>query len=186
MSKLPEAFDLALNLHAKQKRKGTTIPYISHLMSVAALVMEHGGDEEQVIAGFLHDTLEDCGPEHAETIRERFGEKVLRIVEGCTDGVPNESGSKPDWRSRKLAYLSHLKVVAEETLLVSACDKLHNARAILLDLRTVGPEVFNRFKAGKEGTLWNFRRLAETFSERLPGPLSAELSRTVDAMEAEA
>ena len=166
--------------------KGTTILYISHLVSVAALVMEHGGDEEQAIAGFLHDTLEDCGPEHAGTIRERFGERVLRIVEGCTDGVPDESGIKPDWRSRKLAYLSHLTDATEETLLVSACDKLHNARAILLDLRAVGPEIFGHFKAGKEGTLWYYCRLAEIFSERLPGSLADEIGRTVDAMEAEA
>lgn len=132
--KISEAFDLARSLHERQMRKGTSIPYISHLMSVSALVLEHGGDEIQAIAGLLHDALEDAGPEHGATIRKRFGERVLRIVEGCTDGVPDTAGRKPDWRERKEAYLAHLANVDGDTLLVSACDKLHNARAILLDL----------------------------------------------------
>ncbi|MGA7948683.1 MAG: HD domain-containing protein [Thiobacillaceae bacterium] len=186
MSKLSEAFELARSLHEKQFRKGTSIPYISHLMSVSALVLEHGGDEIQAIAGLLHDTLEDAGPDHGATILKQFGKRALRIVEGCTDGVPDASGQKADWKERKVAYLAHLDTVEEDTLLVSACDKLHNARAILLDLRSYGTDVFKRFKAGQEGTLWYYRSLANLFANRMPGPLADELERTVSAMESEA
>ncbi|MCX7164785.1 MAG: HD domain-containing protein [Rhodocyclales bacterium] len=186
MKALSEAFDLAATLHHGQTRKGTSIPYISHLMAVSSLVLEHGGDEEQAIAGLLHDTLEDCGPEHATVIQAGFGDRVLRIVQSCTDGVPDESGAKPDWKTRKEAYIEHLREGPQETLLVSACDKLHNARAILMDLRTIGPDVFKRFKAGKDGTLWYYSCLSAIFLARLPGALSDELARTVQQMKVEA
>ncbi|MBK7841869.1 MAG: HD domain-containing protein [Candidatus Obscuribacter sp.] len=186
MNKLSEAFGLAVKLHHGQTRKGTAIPYTSHLMSVSALVLEHGGDEDQAIAGLLHDALEDCGPEHAQTIKDRFGDRVLRIVESCTDGVPDGNGHKPDWRARKEAYIAHLKDGPEESLLVSACDKLHNARAILMDLRTIGPAVFQRFKAGKDGTIWYYSCLSTIFLDRIPGALADEIARTVNLIEAEA
>ena len=185
MKKLADAFNLALILHDGQTRKGTSIPYASHLMSVSALVLEHGGDEEQAIAGLLHDALEDCGPEHAQTIREKFGDRVLQIVESCTDGVPDEGGKKPDWKIRKEAYIAHLSNASQDALLVSACDKLHNARAILLDLRTIGPSVFERFKAGKDGTLWYYSKLSDIFVTRIPGALSDEIHRTVSLIKAE-
>ncbi|HEY2021344.1 HD domain-containing protein [Paraburkholderia sp.] len=176
--------ELALQLHATQLRKGTQIPYTSHLLGVASLVLENGGDEEQAIAGLLHDAIEDVGAEAVPLIRELFGERVLRIVEGCTDGVPDASGQKPDWRTRKIAYLAHLENADAEVLLVSASDKLYNARAIVMDLHTVGRAVFDRFTAGEAGTLWYYGELARIFLTRLPGGLSKEIERTVGLMQA--
>jgi (p)ppGpp synthase/HD superfamily hydrolase len=141
-NKFARATALALELHATQVRKGTQIPYASHLLGVASLVLEHGGDEEQAIAGLLHDAIEDVGAGVAITIRELFGDRVLRIVEGCTDAIPDALGQKPDWRTHKEDYLAHLERADYDVLLVSASDKLHNARAILTDLRAIGPAVF--------------------------------------------
>ena len=184
------AFTLAAEWHATQKRKGTSIPYISHLMSVSALVMEHGGDEEQAVAALLHDAVEDADcREEAErrrsAIKDRFGERVAKIVDDCTDGIPDDAGKKPEYKQRKEAYLRHLAQTDADTLLVSAADKVHNARAILGDQRTVGDAVFSRFnpKAGKDGTLWYYGRLAEIFQTKLPGPLANELTRTVKDMK---
>ncbi|CAB3806897.1 hypothetical protein LMG28138_05857 [Pararobbsia alpina] len=163
-------------------RKGTQIPYTSHLLGVASLVLENGGDEEQAIAGLLHDAIEDVGPHVAPTISGMFGDRVLRIVEGCTDGVPDASGHKPDWRTRKETYLAHLERAEPDVLLVSASDKLYNARAIVTDLHTIGRAVFERFTAGEAGTLWYYGELSRIFAERLPGALSMEIARTVDSM----
>jgi GTP pyrophosphokinase len=180
---LAAAAELAFRLHAAQRRKGTAIPYISHLMAVSALVLEHGGDEEQAIAALLHDAVEDCGAEQEAVILDAFGPRVAAIVRACTDAdvIP-----KPPWRARKEAYLAHLEEAPAEALLVSACDKLHNARAILADLRAEGPRVFERFNAGQEGTLWYYAALAEAFQRLLPGRLAEELAREVAAMQAEA
>ena len=186
--RLTEAFALAADWHATQVRKATAIPYVSHLMSVSALVMEYGGDQDQAIAALLHDAVEDA-PTNREaerrrtTIRQRFGERVANIVEGCTDGIPDGAGKKPPWRQRKEAYLAHLTHAEPDSLLVSAADKLHNARAILGDLRVVGEAVFERFTAGRDGTLWYYGRLAQIFQARLPGPLADELARTVATMQ---
>lgn len=173
------AAEMAARLHAGQVRKGTSIPYVSHLFAVAALVMEYGGDEDQACAALLHDAIEDCGAEHEATIREHFGPRVAAIVRACTDA---DVQPKPPWRARKEAYLAHLEHADRDALLVSAADKLHNARAIAADLHVHGGEVFTRFKAGREGTLWYYGALAEVFSCRLPGPLAAELARAVKEM----
>lgn len=183
---LTQAFSLAAKLHGAQFRKGTTVPYLSHLLSVAALVMEYGGDQEQTIAALLHDAVEDCGAEHLPVIRHCFGARVARIVNDCTDAVASPSGRKADWKPRKLAYLGRLAKVEPDTLLVSGCDKLHNARSTVRDLRHVGPAVFARFTAGKEETLWYYREVSGIFLERLPGPLSNELARTVSTLVREA
>ncbi|MBV9330547.1 MAG: HD domain-containing protein [Alphaproteobacteria bacterium] len=153
-------------IHGRQKRKGTDIPYISHLMSVSALVMEYGGDEDQAIAGLLHDSLEDVGREQEEIIRANWGDRVVGIVKDCTDGVPDIRGRKGDWNIRKRSYIAHLRTAAADALLVSACDKLHNARAIVADLRA-GHDIFSLFKAGRDGTQWYYRALLEVFVERL-------------------
>ena len=179
-SKLAEAFDYASMEHQHQLRKSTDIPYISHLMSVCALIMEHGGNEDQAIAGLLHDAIEDADPaDHIPEVRaeilSRFGAKVLELVEGCTDGVPDASGNKSDWKARKEAYLKHLEEKSEDLLLVSCCDKLHNARAILTDLVTHGNKVFDRFTANQIETLWYYRSLSDVFSRRLKG-LRAEIA----------
>lgn len=182
-ARIGAAVSLAAQLHADQVRKGTSIPYLAHLLAVASLVMEHGGDEDQTIAALLHDAIEDTGPESEALIREQFGDRVTAIVWGCTDGVPDAAGQKPDWRDRKQQYLQHLATVAPDILLVSACDKLHNARSILIDLQNHGLVLFDRFKAGQAGTIWYYQQLATCFQARLPGPLSQQLSQTVEAIQ---
>lgn len=162
------AVELAVKAHAGQVRKSTHIPYASHVLAVASLVLEHGGDEDQAIAGLLHDVLEDCGPEYAVPIREQFGERVLAIVEGCTDGEPGGERGAGNWRARKEAYLAALAAKPREALLVSACDKLHNARAIAADHDHLGEQVFQRFNAGQEGTVWYYRQLLAVFQDHLP------------------
>lgn len=179
-SLLSDAVALTFQLHADQHRKSTDIPYIAHLMSVSALVLEHGGDEEQAIAGLLHDAIEDCGVEHEAVIAERFGPRVAAIVRACTDA---EVFPKPPWRARKEAYLAHLEHASADALLVSACDKLHNARSIVEDLREHGVSMMSRFNAGRDGTIWYYRALSDAFLRLLPGRLAHELARTVDDME---
>lgn len=181
-ARLAEAAGFAFACHRAQMRKGTDIPYLSHLMGVASLVLEYGGDEDQAMAGLLHDVLEDCGMDYLPAIRSRFGEQVAMIVEACTDGTPDAQGDKAPWQERKQDYLAHLRLAPASVLLVSASDKLHNARSIVTDQRETGGEVFSRFKAGKDGTLWYYGELSRIFSERLPGRLARELERTVTTM----
>jgi GTP pyrophosphokinase len=182
--RLSAAFDHARAAHGGQRRKGTALGYISHPMSVSALVMEHGGDEDPAIAGLLHHVIEDCGAEHEPLIRERFGGRVADIVLACTDGVPDASGSKAPWRARKERYLAHLETVSNDALLVAACDKLHNARAIASDL-AAGHDVFARFaEAGRDGALWYFGELVRILGLRLgeTNPLFRQLEAAVAAM----
>jgi (p)ppGpp synthase/HD superfamily hydrolase len=182
-SRLASAVSYAALIHGAQKRKGTAIPYVSHLMSVCALVMENGGDEDQAIAGLLHDVLEDCGAHQEQVIHDNWGERGAKIVRDCTDGVPDQMGKKGDWRERKKAYLDHLRTVDRASLLVSACDKLHNARAIVADL-AAGHDVFSRFKAGRDGTLWYYKELVGVFGLRFGAkePVLRQLSSAVSAM----
>ncbi|MGH8212404.1 MAG: HD domain-containing protein [Rhodanobacteraceae bacterium] len=177
------AVDYAREAHASQTRKGTSVPYIAHLLGVAALVLEHGGDEGQAIAALLHDTIEDQGEHHGQLIRNQFGERVADIVLACTDGTQESRAAaqtpdekRADWSRRKRDYLAHLAHASDDALLVSACDKLHNARAILADLHNpaVGDAVFDRFTGGRDGTLWYYRELAHILRER-NSPLAAEL-----------
>ncbi|HEY7329463.1 MAG TPA: HD domain-containing protein [Gemmataceae bacterium] len=171
----------ALHLHAQQKRKGTTVPYISHLLAVAALVLEDGGSEDEAIAALLHDAIEDQGGEPTrQEIRRRFGDKVVQIVNGCTD---TDETPKPPWLERKKQYLEHLRGASREVLRVSTADKLHNARAVLSDLRRHGNAVWERFNGGREGTLWYYRRLVQVFRETGPGYLVEELDRVVSELE---
>ena len=174
-----DAVAYAASVHAAQVRKGTNIPYLSHLLAVASLVIEHGGTEDQAIGGLLHDVVEDCGPEHEPVIRRRFGDSVAEIVLGCTDAVPDADGGKPPWRERKEAYIRHLESASSSVLLVSCCDKLHNARSILSDYRAIGDRVFERFTANKGDVLWYYRSLAEVFGRKGVSP-AAELVQTVD------
>ena len=178
--RLAEAASLALALHAEQRRKGTEVPYVAHLLSVAALVLEFGGDEEQAIAGLLHDVIEDVGARHEAVIASRFGARVAAIVRGCTD---TDTNPKPPWRARKEAYLHHLERAGPYVLLVSGCDKLHNARAIVSDLRAIGAALFARFNGGKAGTLWYYAAITEVIGRRLPGALAADLAETVGHMQ---
>jgi (p)ppGpp synthase/HD superfamily hydrolase len=182
-AKYSEAVGYAAAAHAQQRRKGTDIPYISHPIAVSALVIEHGGSEVQAIAALLHDVLEDCGPGHAPTIADRFGQDVLTIVEGLTDGLPDSDGIKPPWRGRKESYMAHLEGAHGDVILVSACDKLHNAIAIADDYSVIGDAVFERFSNPKSDTVWYYRELARIISvrlgpdHRLVGKLDAAIKR---------
>lgn len=183
------AIEYAARAHDGQFRKGTAIPYVAHLLGVSSLVLDHGGDEEQAIAGLLHDVVEDCGAAHEERLRSLFGDRVADIVMACTDGsqelksremTPAEKAA--DWRMRKERYVAHLADAPRDALLVSCCDKLHNARAIVSDLEgEAGHGVFGRFKAGPAGTLWYYGALAERFLA-LQVPPAGELARTVARM----
>lgn len=174
-----EAFHYAHQLHRTQTRKGTPIPYISHLMTVAALVVEHGGNEDQAIGALLHDAAEDQGGvKTLEDIRRRFGDTVAEIVSDCTDAWTEP---KPDWRARKEAYLANLSAKPKQSLLVSLADKTHNAEAILFDYRVLGDPLWQRFNGGAEGTRWYYSALARVFSQTIPGRLSDRLSRAVAA-----
>ncbi|MCC4602405.1 HD domain-containing protein [Xanthomonas campestris] len=171
-----QAVDYARIAHAGQVRKGTQIPYLSHLLGVSTLVLECGGDEEQAIAGLLHDVVEDCGGGHEASIRAQFGDSVADIVMACTDATAedkaevdnSERARQRDWRERKLAYLEHLRKTPERALLVSGCDKLYNARTIVQDLDNpaVGQDIFKMFTAGRDGTLWYYAALEEIFRSR--------------------
>lgn len=155
------AFLFAAEKHSGQTRKASTIPYIAHLMGVASLVLEAGGDEDLAIAALLHDVVEDCGGvPMLKEVRRRFGKRVAAIVEGCTDA---DTDPKPPWRERKEDYLRRLKTAAADTRLVSAADKLNNVRSILSDYRAIGESVWSRFNGGREGTLWYYRTLLEIF-----------------------
>lgn len=172
-----EALTFAVDLHREQPRKGTGVPYVSHLLSVAALVLEHGGSEDQAIAALLHDAVEDQGGRPtAERIRERFGDLVADIVDGCTD---TDISPKPPWRERKEAYLARVRREPAHVRLVSAADKLHNARTMVTDLRIHGPALWERFNAGRDETLWYLESLVAAFREAGSMPIVEELARTV-------
>jgi (p)ppGpp synthase/HD superfamily hydrolase len=173
------AVQTAAALHADQARKGTRIPYVAHLLGVASLVLQFGGDEEQAIAALLHDAAEDQGGRPTlEAIEVAFGKRVARIVEGCTDTLEEP---KPAWRPRKEAYLAHLATVGHEVLLVSAADKLDNARAIDADLRVHGDALWARFNGGK-ASLWYYDALAQAYRGREVGPIVTVLDAAVDEM----
>jgi (p)ppGpp synthase/HD superfamily hydrolase len=176
-----EALIYATRVHAGQRRKGTGIPYIMHLLAVAAIVGENGGTENQVIAALLHDAPEDAGGEaRLEDIRLRFGDEVAEIVAGCTDTYEDP---KPPWRERKEKYVAHLSEAPASVRLVSAADKLHNARSVLADYRAIEEELWDRFTGGKDGTLWYYRAVADTLAKRGNGPIVSELGRVVTEME---
>ena len=184
-SRFEEALAYAARLHAQQVRKGTDIPYVSHILGVASIAIEHGADEDEAIAALLHDAVEDQGgAATAAEIRRRFGDRVAEIVKGCTDA---EILPKPPWRQRKEAYLAHLPAATASIRLVSAADKLHNARAILRDYRELGEALWARFNGGRAGTLWYYRALVIAFEaapeDKRSAPLVRELARTVDELE---
>lgn len=176
-----EALVLAAQFHARQLRKGTTIPYISHLLAVTSLVLEHGGNEDEAIAALLHDAVEDQGGADArEKIRRLFGENVAAIVDGCSD---TDQMPKPPWRERKERYIAHLRTASPSVRLVSAADKLHNVRSVLADYRNLGEALWSRFNGGKAGTLWYYRAVTDALREVGPSPLIDELDHTLAELE---
>jgi (p)ppGpp synthase/HD superfamily hydrolase len=176
------AVEYANRIHSNQTRKGTGIPYLTHLLGVASLVMENGAEsEEEVIGALLHDAAEDQGGRpRLEDIREEFGEVVGHIVDACTDSYDDP---KPPWRERKEAYVAHVRERVERggdepALRVSLADKLHNTRAILADVRESGDAVFERFSGKREGTIWYYASLVDAF-RGFPNRMVGELERTV-------
>jgi (p)ppGpp synthase/HD superfamily hydrolase len=185
MGKLTERFEEALGfaarLHAEQKRKGTEIPYVAHLLAVASIALEHGADEDEAIAALLHDAVEDQGgAETREEIRRRFGDRVAEIVDGCSD---TDVSPKPPWRVRKEAYVAHVRSAPPSVRLVSMSDKLHNARSILSDYRACGELLWGRFSATREETLWYYRSLVDAYRAAGPSSLADELDLVVTELE---
>jgi (p)ppGpp synthase/HD superfamily hydrolase len=170
-----DALGWAAELHSYQRRKAKNVPYISHLISVSALVWEDGGDEQLAIAALLHDAIEDCGVSQQQ-IAQRFGERVAQIVADCTDtsDAVAADGEKEPWLLRKTRYINHLPSAQPDSLLVSAADKAHNARDMVLDARR-DPDMWSKFNAGLDGSAWYLHSLHEIFRQRLPDSRSMVL-----------
>ena len=174
------ALSYAHKLHRTQIRKGADTPYIGHLLAVAALVLEAGGDEDEAIAALLHDGPEDAGGQAVlEEIETRFGKNVANIVEHCSDTLVEDRSEKEEWWQRKRSYQGKLVEGSDSALLVSLADKVHNAEATLRDLRREGPVIFTRFSTGREGTLWNYEKLLEIYRKRA----SRRLEPLIDRLE---
>jgi (p)ppGpp synthase/HD superfamily hydrolase len=178
-----EALAYATEVHAGQSRKGTTVPYVSHVLGVCALVLEDGGGEDEAIAALLHDAVEDGGgPPVLEEIRRRFGDRVAEIVWACSD---TDETPRPPWKERKARYVAHVRAAGPDARRVSCADKLHNARSILRDYRLEGERLWARFNAPPEEQLWYYRALVEAFRQPDRTPLVDELERVVGQLEAE-
>src|SRR5947209_7198693 len=177
-----KALVYATRIHGGQLRKKTRIPYIAHILGVAAIAMEYGANETETIAALLHDAVEDAGGEkRLRDIEKKFGKAVAKIVDGCTDTYEKP---KPPWLERKKNYIAHLEDSDSSTRLVSASDKLHNTRAILAELRRHGLQVFDRFSGKKEGTVWYYRSLVTAFRQHGDHTdLIDELDRVVTEIE---
>jgi (p)ppGpp synthase/HD superfamily hydrolase len=179
--RLLRAFRFAAEKHKGQTRKASTIPYITHLMGVASLVLEAGGDEDLAIGALLHDVVEDCGgAPMLKEVRRRFGKRVAKVVDGCTDA---DTYPKPPWRERKEKYIRHLKSADADTKLVSAADKLNNVRSILSDYRVLGESVWSRFNGGRDGTLWYYRTLLDVFLQHERNRITCDLELAVNELE---
>jgi (p)ppGpp synthase/HD superfamily hydrolase len=175
------AFLFAAEKHKAQTRKASTIPYIAHLMGVASLVLEGGGDEDLAIAALLHDVVEDCGgTPMLKEVRRRFGKRVAHVVDGCTDAYTDP---KPPWLDRKEAYIRYLNTADADTRLVSAADKLNNVRSILSDYRAIGESVWSRFTGGREGTLWYYRTLRDVFLEHPRNRITRDFELAVNELD---
>lgn len=186
--RLTAAFDMARRVHSTQSIKGTDLPYLVHLLDVASVLLRHGGDEDQAIAAFLHDVVEDGGgePMLAE-IRDEFGERVADIVQACSDSLEIDPAAKLPWWPRKIAYIDHLHVATHDVAMVSTADKVSNARSIVADFETRGDAVWENFRTGRMGTLWYYRRIADILPLRLPEAdrpqrLGATLTSTVQEL----
>jgi (p)ppGpp synthase/HD superfamily hydrolase len=182
-ARFADAFRYAHEVHALQTRKGSSAPYIGHLMGVASIVLDDGGSEDEAIGALLHDAAEDHGGRpRLEEIRSRFGEAVARIVEDCTDSWDTP---KRPWMERKQAYIQHARSLAAPSLRVSAADKVHNTYAILRDLRNAGEQVWERFNAAPDDVLSYYESLVRAYREAGGGRLVDELDRIVRGIQRE-
>ena len=183
-----DAVDYARKLHTEY-RKGTGIPYMAHLIGVAALVMVEAGGrvpvtEDMVIAALLHDAVEDHGGmPRLRDIEEKFGSEVSRMVEALSDTFAADHDKKEEWEDRKNNYLARLRNEPDDVLLISAADKLYNAKAILDDFREIGPAVFDRFKRGKDQQLWYFDELLKVFLAHPRNRIVNDLERVVQELK---
>ncbi len=176
-SRFVQAVELALQWHGGQRRKVSGGPYVAHLLRVAAIVLEHGADEDEAIAALLHDAVEDQGGAAAgEEIRRRFGDRVAAIVSGCSD---TDQTPKPPWRARKEAHVAQLAAAPASVRLVVAADKLDNARALLDDRLALGESVWGHFRGGREGTLWYYRAVVAALEKAGSNALVEQLDRVV-------
>ena len=181
--RLSEAFEFARRTHDGQLRKGTAIPYLTHPMAVCAMAMTFGASEDEAIASLLHDTAEDGGGEPVlMDIRETFGLEVETIVLDCSDSLTDNPEQKAPWHERKQHHLEHLASASRSVRLVAASDKLHNLQAILMDLKTVGPNVWNRFKAGPKDQLWYYTSCLALLGSDPTEPWSLPLREAVEAL----
>lgn len=181
--RIVEALRFALAAHGPQTRKGVPVPYASHLLQVAGLVLEAGGDAEQAVAALLHDTLEDCENVDAATLRERFGADVAEIVEACSDTLPGDApGAKSPWAERKARHLERLARAPDRARLVAACDKLHNLRNLVADLRVEGPATLDRFRAGPDRMRAYYEAARDAVGDALPEAHRRELDALIDAL----
>ena len=179
--KFERALQYATIIHGGQRRKHSDVPYMAHLLGVASIALEYGADETEAIAAVLHDAVEEAGgTDRLADILMRFGETVAEIVDGCTD---TKAQPKPPWRARKAAYIAHLPHATASVRLVSAADKLYNARLLLKDLRLNGNGAWNQTKGGKEGTLWYLRCLVQAYKTAGINPLVEEFERAVVEIE---
>ena len=176
------AFSFAAEKHSGQTRKASTIPYIAHLLGVASLVLDAGGDEDLAIAALLHDVVEDCGgAPMLKEVGRLFGSRVAKVVDGCTD---TDVSPKPPWLERKKKYITRLRKEDAGTRLVSAADKLNNVRSILSDYRAIGESVWSRFSGGRDGTLWYYRTLRDEFLRDKPNRITRDLELAVNELDA--
>ena len=183
LDKYLEAYVYSFELHKKQTRKGSNIPYFTHLSSVSNLIIENNGTTTQAIAGLLHDAVEDQGgAKTLAAIKRKFGPKVAKIVDQCSDTTIKP---KPPWKTRKIKYIKDIKNKTQDTLLVSLCDKYHNANCILSDYQKVGEEIWDRFTASKQETFWYYESLYKEFKKYLKNHLELikAFKDTVDEMK---
>ena len=181
---LSRALAFALACHDGQVRKGTDVPYVSHLLQVAGMVLEHGGDTEQAIAGLLHDAVEDCDDVTIDIVREEFGDRVAAIVAHCTDTFEGDTAErKSPWKDRKVSYIEQLADAPADAVLVSACDKVHNLGSIVADVRDMGLTYLDRFSAKPEEQLWYFRSVLATIGDRIPPKLRSRFEDLLAELE---
>jgi (p)ppGpp synthase/HD superfamily hydrolase len=179
-SRFSDALSYVTALHAEQRRKVSGEPYLAHLLAVAAIVMEHGGNEDETIAALLHDAVEDQGGMATlEEIRRRFGPSVAEIVEGCSDAMVSP---KPPWRQRKDAHIARLREASASVRLVVAADKLHNAGSLVREYRRRGESLWASFHGGRDGTLWYYRTVADVLKQAAPTPIVEELDRILEEL----
>jgi (p)ppGpp synthase/HD superfamily hydrolase len=179
-----DAVALAEEVHGRQRRSGTEVPYLAHLLVVTGLVLEDGGDEDEAVAAMLHDSVEQGGGQQMlNRVEQRFGPRAAAIVEACSDTVEEDHDER--WIERKRRYLEHLPNIEDDgALRVSLADKLHNVRSLVREYREAGDALWGRFtEKTPQEQLWYYRRLLEFFRERRPGPLTEDLARAVDELE---